>query len=104
LAAREGRALRMPELCEAISVRERTLRMCCTKFLGMSPGRYIRLRRLSRVRAALLSGEAAATTVGAIARHYGFSELGRMAVDYRVVFGETPLTTLRRPLPQVQWT
>jgi len=100
LTARDCGALSMPELCAAIGVPGRTLRMCCTKFLGMSLGRYIRLRRLSLVRMALLSGDAAATTVGVIARRNGFSELGRMAADYRSVFGETPSTTLRRTVPR----
>ena len=46
LAAHDNKQLPMPELCAAIGVPERTLRMCCAEFLGMSPGSYARLRRL----------------------------------------------------------
>lgn len=34
LAAHRGRPLHMPELCAAIDVSERTLRLCCAEFLG----------------------------------------------------------------------
>ena len=88
--------LHMSELCAIVGVPERTLRGCCAEFLGMSPIRYIRLRRLNLVRAALRGSDPAATTVADIARRYGFSELGRLAADYRTIFGETPSATLRR--------
>jgi AraC-like DNA-binding protein len=81
----------------ALGVSERTLRACCAEFLGMSPGRYIRLRRLNLVRAALRCADPATTSVGELARRYGFSELGRFAIRYRTIFGETPSATLRRP-------
>jgi AraC-like DNA-binding protein len=89
------RQLHAHELSEAVGVPERTLRICCAEFLGMSPGSYVRLRRLNLVRAALRRAEPATATVAEIARRYGFSELGRFAGAYRTVFGETPSTTLR---------
>src|SRR5260221_250019 len=60
---------------------------------------YVQLRRLNRVRTALRHAKPATSTVSEIARHFGFSELGRFAVMYRVVFGERPSTTLREPRP-----
>jgi len=96
LAARQGRSLPLPELCAILGVAERTLRICCAQLLGMSPLRYARLRRLNLVRSALLRANPKASTVATIARTYGFSELGRFAVAYRTVFGETPSATLRR--------
>jgi AraC-like DNA-binding protein len=95
LAAHSERHLQIPELCAAIGVPERTLRMCCAEFLGMSPYRYIRLRRLNTVRAALRRIDSPTANVGEIASRYGFSEPGRFAINYRMVFGETPSTTLR---------
>jgi AraC-like DNA-binding protein len=95
LTAQPERQLQIPELCAAIGVPERTLRICCAEFLGMSPNRYVRLQRLNLVRAALRCVDSPTTTVAELARRYGFSELGRFAAIYRTVFGETPSTTLR---------
>jgi AraC-like DNA-binding protein len=83
-----------------IGVPERTLRACCLEILGMSPGRYLRLRRLNMVRAALQCANPARGTITELAKRYGFSELGRFATSYRQTFGEAPSATLRRS-PQV---
>ena len=86
----------MPALCSAVGVPERTLRVCCTEFLGMSPTRYLLLRRLNMARSALRRADPATASVAEIARIYQFHEPGRFAVTYRTVFGEMPSTTLRR--------
>jgi AraC-like DNA-binding protein len=88
--------LRLSDLCKAVGVPERTLRMCCAKFLGMSPNRYLRQRRLNMVRAVLRDAGSPPASVEEVARRYGFSELGRFAAIYRTVFGEIPSVTLRR--------
>jgi AraC-like DNA-binding protein len=95
LAAHGDRQIGTRELCATTGVSERTLRACCAAFLGMSPGSYIRLRRLNHVRAALTRADPATASVAEIAGRYGFSELGRFAAAYRVAFGETPSITLR---------
>jgi AraC-like DNA-binding protein len=95
LASPDGGPRSMSEIAAAVGVQEQTLRRCCKKFLGMSPGHYARLRRLNLVRAALRRADPATASVGAIARQHGISELGRFAVAYRTIFGETPSTTLR---------
>ena len=89
-----GRQPSLSELCATIDVPERTLRDCCVKFLGMSPGQYMRLRRLNLVRAELRRADPATTSVAQIARRYRFSELGRFAAVYRRIFGEFPSVTL----------
>jgi transcriptional regulator GlxA family with amidase domain len=98
LNAQNGQQLNMPALCSAIGVPERTLRVCCAEFLGMSPIRYLLLRRLNMVRSALRRANQANASVAEIARTYQFQEPGRFAVTYRTVFGEMPSTTLRRSL------
>ena len=96
LADHPNRPLPMPELCALIGVSERTLRSCCAEFLGISPTRYMLLRRLKAVRIALRDADPATANVAEIAGGCGFTELGRFAGAYRTAFGESPSTTLRR--------
>jgi AraC-like DNA-binding protein len=96
LSAHVGPQLNMPELSAALGVPERTLRVCCNEFLGMSPSRYHLWRRLNMVRSALQHADPTTASVAAIARSCEFFELGRFAATYRIAFGELPSTTLRR--------
>lgn len=89
------RPLFIPEICKAIRVPERTLRLCCQEHLGMSPKRYLMLRRVHLARRALRRA-ARSETVTDVATRYGFWQLGRFAVEYRALFAETPSATLRR--------
>ena len=95
LAAHPDQSLHIPQLCMAIGVSERTLRASCAEFLGMSPGWYLRLRRLKLVRTALLRPNLTTISVAGTARRYGFGEPGRFACMYRAVYGEAPSATLR---------
>jgi len=90
------RPLYLSEICAAIGVTDRTLRLHCQEVLGTSPHRYLWLRRMHQVRRALSLTDAAVTTVTQIATDYGFWELGRFSVAYGRLFGEAPSATLRR--------
>jgi AraC-like DNA-binding protein len=90
------RPLPMPELCELMRVPYSTLRLCCAEFLGLSPRRYVLLRRLKQMRAALREADPERQNVAEVAYRHGFTQLGRFAGAYRAAFGETPSTTLRR--------
>jgi AraC-like DNA-binding protein len=97
LAEHVSRPPAIPEICELVGVSDRTLRSCCAEFLGMSPTRYMLLRRLREVRSALREADPDTGNVAEIAQRFGFAQLGRFAGTYRAIFGETPSTTLRRP-------
>ncbi|HVZ07854.1 AraC family transcriptional regulator [Rhodopila sp.] len=87
----------MLEICQKLGISERALQLCCQDHLGMSPSRYLRLRRLHLARRALQYETSAVVRVSDIAARFGFWEFGRFAVEYRRHFGESPSTTLRRP-------
>jgi AraC-like DNA-binding protein len=96
LEANLDEPLYMPEICAAIGVPGRTLRHLCQEHLGVSPHRYLWLRRMDQTRRALILADPRAKTVTEIAASHGFWEFGRFAVTYQQLFGEAPSTTLRR--------
>lgn len=99
LAAHRDQPLYLAEICLSIGVAERTLRAACEEHLGMGPIRYLTLRRMYLVHRALRGADAAKTNVTRVVTDHGFWELGRFSVAYRMLFGETPSETLRRPEP-----
>jgi AraC-like DNA-binding protein len=97
LEANPDQPLYLTEICAAIGVAERTLRVSCEEHLGMGPIRYLCLRRMHLVRRALLRADPSTATVTRLATDHGFWELGRFAVAYRALFDESPSESLRRP-------
>jgi AraC-like DNA-binding protein len=95
LEANPDRPLYLTEICAALGAPERTLRAACEEYLGMGPIRYLTLRRMHLVRRALLRETPSTATVTRLATDCGFWELGRFAVAYRHLFGETPSVSLR---------
>ena len=98
------RPLYMPQLCRTVGASYTRLYDCCHDYLGMSPKRYLWLRRMHLVCRALRIADAEKTTVTETATDYGFWELGRFAVAYRSLFGEPPSTALRRPPEDIKPT
>ena len=97
LGANQGKPLYLAEICAAIGVPTRTLRQHCWQHLGMSPHRYLWLRRMTLAKRALVLADPTTRTVAEIATDHGFWELGRFSVAFRKLFGESPSVTLRRP-------
>ncbi len=70
-----GRPLFMIDLCQELGVAGRTLRQYCLGHLGMSPNRYLWLRRMNLARRALARG-AGETTVTQVANEYRLRRAG----------------------------
>ncbi|HTI80552.1 MAG TPA: helix-turn-helix domain-containing protein [Acetobacteraceae bacterium] len=98
LEANAGEPLYVPDVCVAIGVSERTLRSCCQEHLDMGPKQFLLLRRIHLAHRALIASDSVETTVTDIATQFGFWQFGRFASAYRVIFGEPPSATLRRPM------
>lgn len=96
LCANPVRPVYTDDLCQALGVSASALHEAFHSVFGISPHRYLKLRRMSLVRAALLSPSGPWRSVKAAALSYGFWHLGQFAQDYREIYGELPSTTLAR--------
>ncbi|WP_161600847.1 helix-turn-helix domain-containing protein [Teichococcus oryzae] len=96
LQANPARPIYTDELCAALGVSASCLHGAFETTLGISPHRYLKLRRMTMVRAMLLSGSTPWHSVKAAALSHGFWHLGQFAHDYRSLFGESPSETLIR--------
>jgi AraC family ethanolamine operon transcriptional activator len=88
-----GDAVRTKELCVATGVSERTLRNLFHKYLGMSPHRYLMLRRLHAIRSRIRRAVPGDTITRICAQH-GVWDFGRFSRQYLVQFGELPSRSL----------
>lgn len=95
LEARAGDPIYLAELCQAARVSERTLRNAFQHLYGVSPIRYLVLRRMELVRRALRDADPRKTRVSDIASRFGFTNLGRFAMEFRQLYGESPSRMLR---------
>lgn len=96
LRANPARPVYTDELCSALGVSASCLHGAFEATFQLSPHRYLKLRRMTMVRAMLLSGSDPWHSVKAAALSHGFWHLGQFAHDYRVLFGEAPSETLFR--------
>ena len=90
------RPIPVPELSAAAGVSQRTLEYAFEEAFGISPIKYLRWCRINQLRRELLIAEPDSTSITAATLRLGFSEVGRVAVEYRHLFGESPSTTLAR--------
>lgn len=82
------------DLVHASGVSERTLRSAFLEYFGVSPRKYLNLRRLHQARKLLRDGDPDEVTVTAVAAQLGFWDFGRFANKYRQLFGELPSESL----------
>ena len=96
VAERPDQSIYIPEICKAIGVAERTLRVCCQEQLGTSAKHFLLMRRMHLARRDLSRADPKSTTVTEVATRYGFWQFGHFAGEYKSIFGELPSVTLAR--------
>lgn len=98
------RPLPIPELSRDIGVSQRTLEYAISDAFGISPTRFLRWHRMNGLRRELLVADPAGTSAIQLGLGWGFGEPGRLAVEYRQLFGESPSATLARRMqvPEVR--
>jgi AraC-like DNA-binding protein len=88
--------LSLADLCAATGVKKSTLYKAFHSVCGLSPLAYFHKRRLMQARSVLVNADYGPGRVKRAALSVGFTELGRFAVEYRRLFGESPSATLSR--------
>lgn len=86
--------VRIDELCVAACTSLSRLERAFREAFGVSPRRYLMLRRLAGVRRELLRA-APHASITEVATRWGFFHLGRFSQEYRQHFSERPSQTLR---------
>jgi AraC family transcriptional regulator, ethanolamine operon transcriptional activator len=85
----------LEDLCTVAGVRARTLEYAFRKCYEVGPVAYLRSVRLCRVRRDLRNSRRVAS-VAKTARRWRFTHMGQFGRDYRLLFGESPSSTLAR--------
>jgi AraC family ethanolamine operon transcriptional activator len=86
----------LTDICGTLEVGEETLRRAFQEFLGLPPMQYRRLQRMHRCRDQLIACDPQKENVKTVAYGNGFYSMGRFAVEYKRIFGESPSQTLRQ--------
>jgi AraC-like DNA-binding protein len=92
---RLGEPLSIPDIARSSGVSLRGLQLLYQRRLGTTPLLHLRSLRLEAARKVLdqaPSGE----TVSAVARRFGYTNVGRFSAHYRAAYDEAPSATLQR--------
>lgn len=95
MMAHVGDPISVPDIARAAGISVRGLQLAFQRELGSAPFLRLRELRLTKAQARLRAAHRSTTTVGAVARGVGYSNLGRFSAHYRDRYGESPAATLR---------
>jgi AraC-like DNA-binding protein len=84
-------------LAAEVAVSVRSLQAGFARSVGQTPMKYLRQIRLERVHDELAQAEPGTTTITQTASRWGFTHLGRFAINYHKTFGELPSASLTQP-------
>ncbi|TWU07816.1 Virulence regulon transcriptional activator VirF [Stieleria varia] len=83
-------SIHLYELCKELGVSARTLQIAFKQAYGISPMRYLKLRRLHAVRQRLITSSVDDVSIKRAALEGGFVDRSRLAEDFRKLFGHLP--------------
>ena len=89
----------VPEVAALTGVSQRTLELSFKEAAGITPQKYLRWRRMQMAHHVFLAQDPKHTRITDVTTSLGFTELGRFAVEYKRLFGESPSETLRSRRP-----
>jgi AraC-like DNA-binding protein len=87
--------VQVPEVCLALRVSRRELEYAFRWTFDQSPRDCLQKLRLNAVRRHLLRAKAGETSILSVTHEHGLTHLGRFSANYRALFGERPVETLR---------
>ena len=90
------KAITRDELSENAHCSIRTLSRQFQKKYGVGPMAYIKQCRLNAAYLELLGSNIESTSITETALSFGFSHMGKFAIDYKQHFGESPLLSLSK--------
>jgi AraC family ethanolamine operon transcriptional activator len=96
LRATDPGSVTVADLCTAACVTPRTLEYAFGETFGVSPMGFLHLRRYHSARRDLVAADDSTYSVQEIAQRNGHYHMGRFAVRYKALFGESPSATLKR--------
>ncbi|MET0605007.1 MAG: helix-turn-helix transcriptional regulator [Beijerinckiaceae bacterium] len=82
----------LEDIAQASGCSPRNLQLTFRRLVGSTPMRHLRTLRLEEARRRLGTQSA---SLASIATSLGYTNLGRFARDYRIMFGEAPSRSLR---------
>src|SRR5262249_14704185 len=95
--AHRDQPLLLTQLCSELAVSERTLRNVFQEYFGVGPIRFLKLRQLREINAALSQADPSRETVTHLAGGFGVWDFSLFARNYKRLYGESPSETLRKP-------
>lgn len=87
--------LTLKQLAEDLESSSSALSRGFRNLFGISPMRYLKVRRLHAVRQHLKASEPEDCTIAILANQFGFYNPSHFTKDYKIMFGELPSETLR---------
>ena len=97
-----GEAITITGLCAVLDCPIHTLERAFSKIHGVSPRQFLNYLRLTKLRRILQRHEPEELSVTEAALQSGLTHLGRVAIRYKSMFGESPSVTLKTRAPKTR--